>query len=329
MKFYRLTAALSAAVMLFATPISLISASAAVTDDQKKEITDVLFESAWESGLDVDYWQLTRSTVPIEDNPLASITYFSIEAEVAVCNNTLLEDLYNGNIGIKQFYEDIDYDYTKAKKIEKYKNSLLAGEEFCIVDYNNGSWEIETLIDSETLYCYFREDSENFKLYDNDTNELLGTYPRQLGYEYLNDDDAGGNGGGGAGGSGGSGGSGSSNDTENVSESDSSSSSEKAESNKTSSFKENHSSVSVDENAEYGDHISRYDTDNPAVTPEIASTVDELKKDSAQSLNTSHPKKPKEKSSTPLVLVIVTVIIAAGAAFFINQKKKNGSTPQK
>ena len=327
MKLYRLTAALSAAVMLFAAPISSISAYAAVTDEQKKEITDSLFEIMWKGSVENYYRRKTDSFVPIEDNPLAATTYMTIEAEVAVCNETLLEQVYNGEVELRDFYSEDDYDYTKAKKINKYSESLLQGYEMSPVDYQNGVWEFDDQINGGLFNGYFREDSENFKLYDNETNELLGTYPRLIGYDYLDDE---GNGGGGAGGSGGgaggSGGTSSGNTSMGSYPSDTvsvgSRPAEKSDDTKS-------TVVTSDTKADKTVTVSQYDTDNPAVTPEIASAVDAMKSNAGNtSAESATPTKsgPPEKNNNPtVVIVIVAVIVVGVAAFFFTKKKKDGS----
>lgn len=323
MKFYRLTAALSAAVMLFTAPISSISAYAAVTDEQKKEITDVLFESMWKSDLNNYYYRMTRSRVPIEDNPLAATVYMALEAKVAICNPSLLDEFYNTEMSIADFNEAYDdFDYTKAKKIDKYRNSLLQGYEFGYMGYESGSWKMEDLLTYDTFYGYFREDSENFMLYDNETNELLGTYPRLIGYDYLDDE---GNGGGGAGGSGGgaggSGGTSSGNTSMGSYPSDTASVGSRP-ADKTNDTKS--TAVTSDTKADKTGTVSQYDTDNPAVTPEIASTVDALKADGKAPAETMTASKtdPKGSNTSTVILAIVIIAVVGAAAFFFLKKKK-------
>lgn len=321
----RIAAVLSAALLIGSLSIG---ASAAVTDEQKKEITDVLFEDMWEGGLKHRYWQRTRGKVPIEDNPLASTAYMAIEAEVSVCDPALLDKFYNTDMSIAEFYEaDEDFDYTKAKKLDKYKDSLIQGYEFGYRNYENGVWEMED-VEFETFYGYFREDAENFKLYDNDTNELLGTYPRLLDYGYLddNDDEDSGENGGGSGGS--TGGNNSTASDKSSSESYSSYTSYVG-SQATAKTDPRSSTVNSENETAKTDFSSRYDTDNPAVTPEIASAVDAMKssaeKTSAES-ETATKSGPPEKNNNPtIVIVIVAVIVVGAAAFFFTKKKKDGS----
>lgn len=319
----RIAAVLSAALLIGSLSIG---ASAAVTDEQKKEITDALFEAMWRGSLENYYWRKTNSTVPIKDNPLAATTYMTIEAEVAVCDNTLLEKIYNEEVSLRDFYSEDDYDYLKAKKISKYAESLLQGYEMTPVDFENGVWEMDDEINGGTFYGYFREDAENFKLYDNDTNELLGTYPRLLDYGYLDDENSGGSGGG----AGGSTGTNSTASEAGASYTESYSSHTSSVGSQTAVKIDPRSSAAASENstAKTGSY-SRYDTDNPAVTPEIASAVDAMKSNAGNtSAESAPPTKsgPPEKNNNPtVVIVIVAVIVVGAAAFFFTKKKKDGS----
>ncbi len=316
-----------------------VRANAAVTDEQRKEITDELFEINWNNDFKRYFWRQTRSKVPIRDNPLAATLYMRIEAQILVCDDDLLEQLYNGEIDTKQFYEQFDFDYEKAKKIDKYKNSLLQGYEFSYRDYKNGVWEMGLEENHETFYGYFREDAENFTLYDNDTNEVLGVYPRLLDFDYLDDDNddgdgSGGNGGSNGGNSGGnSGGSngGNNGNADKATENNESNNEDKTRSSSTNS--ESTSSFVPDVKKEdNGDITSRYDTDNPAVTPEIASAVDAMKSSSGSSPEdesytaNSYPEDKPVSSTNNSVIIIAVVVVICGAAFFLLKKKKDSNS---
>ncbi len=304
---------------------AVIGASAAVTEEQKKEITDELFEDIWYRGMYADYWQLTRANVPIRDNPRVSTAYMTIEAEVAISDNLLLEKLYNGEIDIEMFYDENDLDYTKAKKLPKYNNSLLEGYEFSYVDYQNGVWEMKLEDTHETFYAYFREDENNFTLYDNDTNEVLGVYPRLLDFDYLDDDNnaAGG-------GNGGTGGNSNNNSTGTSSENTASQSDTASNSSVQSEIVRGTPNTSNPNSSDTGtasnEHQATYsDTDNPAVTPEIVSIVDAMKSSEPEHDRPISQSPPKSSNNNSLIIIIAVVILIGGAAFLLINKNKHGS----
>ncbi len=299
---------------------TVIGASAAVTEQQKKEITNELFEATWDAGLDVYYWQQTRSTVPIKDNPIAATTYMTIEAEIAVCNDDLLEKLYNDAISLEEFYDEYEFDYKVAKNINKYNNSLLDGYEFSYDDYRNGVWEMTLLDPYKTFYGYFREDENNFTFYDNDTNEVLGVYPRLLDFDYLDEGDGNGTGGSGNGVTGGNGGSDGTSSESSAPENDTRSHPAPPSTGilNTSSLNSDKTGSSEEDHAEYPD------TDNPAVTPEIVSIVDALKSSESKYDRPVSQSPPKSSNNNTLIIILAVVAVICVAAFVV--KKKNGKS---
>lgn len=224
-----------------------------------------------------------------------------------------------------------DWDYTGIKeKNSYYGNSLLYRVEFGIDadGYKYGVWKFFDK-DDNTIYGRFIEDETTFTLIDNETEEVLGVYNKLIGYDYLDDSgyDAGSTSAGGSTSADGSTSDSSSSDNTSSNNDDSTTSDPNMKPNVyTSSSDSTVSSIKPN----IGGYTSVYDTDNPAVTPEVVSAVDELKdadKEDLQSETGYETVKPNQKSnglSTSAAIIVGVVIggIIVGVILYKTQKKK-------
>lgn len=328
----RMTAVLMAALMLMATVV--VANAAEVDEIERRYITDQIFEFQWRDGLHDDYYECTQSIVTIEHNPMAAMAYMSVEADISVCDNNLLHELSDGKIDLQEFFAKDEFDYTKAKQKEKYKNSLLLGYEFKFSTndegkcYDYGTWTFEDN-DHNKFYGYFKEDDKNFTLYEDGTDEVLGVYPKLIGYEYL--DDGTGNGGSG-GANGGSGSAGGNNGTSSVTsseysddEADGSTSRPKDTSDSDTKVKGTPSSSN--EGSANNATKSEVSGNNPAVTPEIVSTVDALKSSAStqtdEKITLTTSTSPESHTARNVTALVVVLAVIAAGIYLINRSKKN------
>lgn len=337
----RITAVCLAVILLATTAFA---ANAAELDEaERRYLTDKLFEYVWLDGLHNDYYKITQSTVTIEHNPLAAMEYFTIEAEVFVCDKDLLQELSDGKIDVGDFFKKNEFNYEEAKKkSNKYKNSLIFGYEFGLTEmhecYNYGTWEFRDT-DYNNFYGYFKEDDENFTLYEEGTDKVLGVYKKLIGYEYLDDSNSGTSGNGGSsGGNGGNGGSGSSSDGSSNNGSggsngdvDTSVNTSVFPNGSSSDNTNNNYSDNSDASGNYNYSTGIIDDDttinNPAVTPEIVSMVDSMKdrnsdfEDQPVGADVYEPLQPMESNSTGIIIAIAVIAIVV-MVFVIFSKKK-------
>lgn len=307
----RVTAVFMAVLLLMTTAVAANAEE--ITEADRKEITDEIFELLYPDGLTNEYRKLTQTIVKVEHNPLAAMAYMRIEAEVSICNDDLLQELSNGKIDLEEFFEKDEFDYTIAKKKDKYKNSLILGSECWYQTYDYGIWTFGNEKFHE-FYGYFKEDDENFTLYEDGTDKVLGIYPKLIGYEYL--DDEAGNGGsgeanGGSGSAGGNSGAGSVISSEySNDEADYAASKPKSSSN---SDEKVMGTPSTYENDEDGASPRVVSGNNPAVTPEIVSAVDEMKSaaNAKTQITTTTTATTSAHSSHTIRNVIIFIIVLA------------------
>lgn len=330
-KIKRLVAAVAAIVLMCSVALT------SYAEIDRKYITDMLFESDWENELEGDYYHFTKSTVKIENNPLAAMYYMTMEAFVSDCDDELLQLVVDNTESPRNFlrlyFEEWDYEATK-KKNDYYGNSLLFGREFGVSDYQYGIWEFFDR-ENNVFNGRFIEDATTFTLIDNETEEVLGVYNKLIGYEYLDYSgyDAGGTG---AGGSDSVGTRNPGSPSDNTSDNTVSSYSIESDPNMKKTIKETSETESVLTPNIYG-NVSAYDTDNPAVTPEIVSAVDAAKSAAADDegievQGTSDVKatlaeaENKNNTGRYIIIVIVVLLVIAAAFYFIMKNKKGGNS---
>ena len=328
------------AVFLLATTV--VSANAVgLTEADRKEVTDEIFEDLWfdGSGLYDDYYKATESTVLVEHNPYAAVIYMMVEAKVSISDIQSLQDYYDG-VNSDDFWDfDNENDLKKIKMNDKYKNSLIIEYEFefSMNDrgkvYDYGIWTFENN-DHNKFYGYFKEDDENFTLYEDGTDKVLGIYPKLIGYEYLDDEAGNGSSGsadGGSGSAGGNNGTGSAASSEYYSDDEADGPTSRPKDTSDSDTKVKGTPSSSVDGANTFSTKSEVSGNNPAVTPEIVSTVDALKSSASTqtnekiTLNTSiSPESHTAKNVT--VLVVVLAVIAVGIYLISRNKKSNKDT---
>lgn len=320
----RIVPVLMAVLLLAAAPLT---ASAATDEIDRRDITDQIFEWMYPDGLCNEYRKMTQSVVKVEHNPMAAMAYMRIEAEIAVCDNNLLQELSDEKIDIGEFFENDEFDYTKAKQIDKYKNSLIVGAECWFDTYDYGIWAFDDEYGSVKFYGYFKEDDENFTLYEDGTDKVLGVYPKLIGYTYLDDEAEAGNGGVG----GGSGFAGGSNGTASVTSSEYSDDEADYAASRTTGNTDSDKKVMGTPNSYEDDEADGASPkiasgNNPAVTPEIASTVDALKASASaqtdEKIKATTVDTPPSHTVRNVVIFIVALAAAAIFAYFIAHNKK-------
>ena len=341
----RITAVFMAALMLVATAV--VADAAVIDEAERRYLTDKLFEWVWrDDGLHDDYYTFTKTIVKIENDPIAATAYMSLEARVSVCDSNLLQEFSEGKISAKEFFKKDEFDYRKAKEMNSYFNdSLISGAEFGISGYEYGTWEFFDN-DYNKFYGYFKEDDENFTLYEEGTDKVLGVYKKLIGYEYLDasDNDAGNGTNGGNGGSvgGGNGGTGAS---DQGNSNNASVSSDKDFANANTEMSSDSYFTNID--SDYSETTTMFESstgiindypevDNPAVTPEIVSMVDSMKSELAdndvnipEDSNLELTQHSGSSVNGPAAVITVIAVVVIGGVIFLILRNKKGDKVEK
>lgn len=336
----RITAIIAAALLVAAMTFSAFADSdTSELDFDKKSVLDAWFIYNWEEhGGYRDYENCVGVSVPISQNPLAALTYTRLDKTI---DFIIQQDFFNTNFDIKSLDTNNSSEIRQLDKtFFKYYDSSDIGinlfDNYGIDGYDEGEWIIFT--DNEKYKrVKFIDNGDSFTMVTADETEEIGTYKKVYGFDDTDEDVGGGTGGSGgaAGGGSGSGANGKTGSTGVAGDSKNADSKVSASSSISTSTVNGTANNSSD-NAEY-DKPESYNTsvyaqeNNPAVTPEIVSTVDALK-DAANEKNSSNSEDIKiERSSVDsgntivnvIILIIVLAAIAGVVVFFLKREKKN------
>lgn len=294
-------------------------------DYDKKAVTDAVFLYDWESsGAYRSFRDLTDERVKISEDPFASLLYADVEDFIDQCDiNTLYSISPDSNSDIHDLHQEYNSWYrlrhANHESDDKGLNIVLG---YGIVDYENNNFIVD--IDNEKYQrIKFIDNGDSFTMVTADETEEIGTYKKVYGFDDT-DEDVGGTGGTGGGGSAG-GSAGTSKNTDST-----------VSSSHSAPHAVNGTANTVSDNIEY-DKTESYNTsvyaqgNNPAVTPEIVSTVDELK-DAIASKSSSAPEVRKNADGSVdsgntitnvVILIVVIAVIAGVVVIFLKREKKN------
>lgn len=331
----RITSIFTALLLAAAMTISAFADSdTSDLDFDKKAVTDAVFLYDWESsGAYRSFRDLTDERVKISEDPFASLLYADVEDFIDQCDiNTLYSIFPDSNSDIHDLHQEYNSWYrlrhANHESDDKGLNIVLG---YGIVDYENNNFIVD--IDNEKYQrIKFIDNGDSFTMVTADETEEIGTYKKVYGFDDT-DEDAGGTGGGGsAGGSAGTNGkTGGTSVAGNSKNTDST-----VSSSHSAPHAVNGTANTVSEKIEY-DKTESYNTsvyaqgNNPAVTPEIVSTVDELK-DAIASKSSSAPEVRKNADGSVdsgntitnvVILIVVIAVIAGVVVIFLKREKKN------
>lgn len=317
----RITAIIAAFVLLYS------SAMTAFADTDKKAITDAWFEYKWEnSGGAGVYASTVGEEVPISQDPIAATGYARLSETVNYIDKQgLLEELQvdpTDEYSIRQLNKTY-FGWWESISTDK---GLLLLYDYGIMDYEDGEWILDA--DDGDVYqrIKFVDNGDSFTMVAVANNEELGTYSKVYGFDTDTDNDSA-TGGSATGGGGSAGGSGSSGNNGTTSKSDSSSK-HPTDAVTASTVISSNSNSSVSSTGSYPDKVQQhvYDTDNPAVTPEVVSAVDAMK-DTESENNTEEARAVTadtvtSSSGLPAWAYLIIGLVIGGVAVFIMYKKK-------
>ncbi len=330
----KITAIFTALLLAAAMTISAFADSdTSDLDFDKKAITDAVFLYDWESsGASHIFRSLTDERVEISEDPFASLLYADVEDFIDECdNNTLSSISPDSNSDIHDLHQEYNSWYKlRHANHESNDKGLNIVWGYGIVDYENNNFIVD-ITNEKYQRIKFIDNGDSFTMVTADESEELGTYKKVYGFDDTDEDVGGGAGGSGgtAGGSAGTNGKTGDGNVTGTNSKISSYSSKRAENDAANSSSDDSNEFEYDQPESY--NTSAYaQGNNPAVTPEIVSTVDEIK-DAIASKSSSAPEVRKNADGsvdsgntiTNVVILIVVLAVIAGVVLFFLKRSKN------